>query len=484
MIDYSAKAQKLFDKHGHCYDVALQHEQRKQQVIKERGRGALENFRRREASKSIALYERSLITAEKLDLPEEDFYDLYFAEDSFKSNNIISGMCAESVIRIINQKGYFMDVKTLTKEKCSLELGVDGMESTYTLTMDQALQFPWVQEQMEDPESRWQFNAKEALLNEAVKLVAKAQFVGVFSPISLVAKELGDTLSHEDLAKKILREGVYNLEDGAFDALEFLKAAATMYKAVQNKPRELEALEKEIAAKFQSVRKQCTTILQRGLDICDKLHLPKEKFYGISAKSEITDVFSLSNLKQKWFIEILRHMGHTVMIEQMNRNVCQVRLLVDGCPIARSLTFKEIAARPDVMAHMQNKDHFVARRTELKLFYELMKSVIKEFYGEQFHLSGSKRKQSSTKKFSFNDIIFGEDDDKKDDEEEDIEAKATKSVVSHAMKYMYDDDDASDLEPPVLGNKQPKFSEEQRKERNKAFIDAKRSQLKKLFAED
>lgn len=481
------QAEKLFEEYGHCAHVAQTHELGKRKYIDAHDAEGLKKFKQREQERSVDLYERSLETARKLDLPEDRFYDLYFSKDAYKSNNLISGMRPESAMAIVEYRGYTLKPALISEQECRLEMCVDGISATFSLTKDEACEFPHVKESLADPESKWARNFKGALLNEAVKMIVKGQFLRVFTPKSKSVQAFGEDLSNQALAKKILVEQIYNIEDCAFDAIDFLKASKELLKTASE--REQRAIMNQVREKGLEIRSACIHVLTQGLELCERLKLPKETFFGISTRAELMEIFSLSNLKQKWILDILYQMGHVLMIEKMSRQVCRIRLEIDGDSFVEELRFSDIKDKADIQKHMDTSgkfvesDHFIVRRTELKLFFELVKEIVKKHYRRQFLLPERKPRRapvSSRFNLDLETLLAIEEEattetpnlDKPPVDPIDLEVleeSLIEKVTNEAMNFVFEDEE--ETQKPT----------EKEKEQFKQLIDAHRYRLKKIF---
>lgn len=481
-------AERLFEEHGHCAHVAQHHELGKRKYIDAHDAEGLKKFKQREQEKSIDLYQRSVETALKLDLPLETFYDLYFSKDSYKSNNLISGLRPESAIAIVNYRGYSIKPTACTDELCKLEVTVAGVTATFTLTQEEAFEFPLVQESLKDPESKWVRNPREALLNEAVKMIIKAQFLRVFTPKSKAVQN-NPSASNKDLAKYILKDQIYNIEDAAFDAIDFLKASKELLKTASE--RDQRAILKQVKEKGEEIKKTCLQMLAQGLEICERLNIPKDQYFGVSAKAELLELFTISNVKQKWFIDILYARGYVLLVEKMNRHMCRIRLEVDGDQFTEEMTFNDIKDKPDIRRHLDSSgnllssDHFICQRIELKLFFELIKSIVKKYYRAQFLLPERKpRKQPSRFNLDLETLLYGDDNTNKQEDSapsetpvldeidlETLEESLIEKVANEAMNFALDDD-----EPET-----PKAPTAEEKAQFRSMIDVQRTRLKKIF---
>lgn len=479
-MDLREHAESLYNNHGHCAFVERTHDLGKKKYIEAQDAEGLKKFKEREKERSIDLYQRSLETAVKLDLPISKFYDMYSSKDLYKANKILSGMLPEAILAVIEHKGDSVKLKTLTEEVCELDTTIDGFSGVFKLTMEEIKDFPGVKERLEDPESIWAVSPKEALFGEAVHLVARSQFLKLFTPESKVAKQTKSSKNYKEIAQQILMEQVYNIEDAAYEELEFLTLAKDMLKTA--KEHDINRIMNQVRQKGTEIRNACISTISKGLELSDRMNLPREFFYGIATKTELLELTTLSNIKQKWIIDILRHFGYIILIERMNRNICQVSFNYDGDRITRKMTIDDLMQKKDVATNMSNPEHFVAKRTEIKLFYEVMRDLIKEYFRPQFSLPPRKMRANFKKTLiDINALIYASNEELSKTEgkkqplhpidAESLEEKLIQQIASEALDF-------NEQETPSLED------EKESEEDMKAYVDKQREKLKKIFASD
>lgn len=463
-----ALAEEKFKKYGLSAAVKKTHEIRKDIFLKNKDVEGLRRFRAREQQRSIDIYERSIQTALKLDLPVDKFYDMYVSKDLYKTNKILSGMTTEAILKIIQHRRCTCRAEVYDEEKCELLIAIDGQKGKFTLTKSEALAFPSVQERLADPASYWSTFPKEALLAEAVLMVASNQFLRFFTPVSKVAKETKDSDDYKTIAEGIFKEQIYNLSDAAYDSLESLILQTEMLKKADE--RQAAKILKEVKSVGAQIKKQCVEAIAKGLEIADRLKVPREIFFGISGKRELDELMDLQNIKQKWFIDLLRHFGYVVIIERMTRHECRLVFEKDGEKITRTLTFNDIKDKKSVKQALENEeDSFIQRRMELHLFYDLIKSVIKEFFCPQFLLRERRMPKKEKKDFDIMQLVYGANEDSKEEKVDEIEQEIIEeALVDKITETAF----SEDFEEVTINKTKEEFSK---------HVDDTRAKLKEIY---
>lgn len=458
-----ALAEEKFKKYGLSAAVQKTYEIRKDVFIKNRDAHGLQRFKIREQQRSIDIYERSIQTALKLNLPVDKFYDMYVSKDLYKTNKILSGMTTEAIIKIINFRGCSCNPTLYTEERCELLISIDGQKGKFTLTKSEALAFPSVQERLQDPTSYWATFPKEALLSEAVLMLASNQFLRFFTPVSKVAQETKDSKDYRKIAEGVFAEQIYNLSDAAYESLESLTLQTEILKKADE--RQAAKILKEVKNIGAQIKKQCIEAITKGLEIADRLQVPREIFFGISGKKELDELIDLQNIKQKWFIDLLRQFGTIVIIEKMSRHECRLVFEKDGEKITRTLTFDDIKDKKSVKQAMESEeDSFIQRRMELHLFYDLIKSVIKEFFCPQFLLKERRIQRKDKKDFDIMQLVYGANEDSKEGPVDEIEREIIEeALVDKITETAF----SEDFEEDVIKQTKEDFAEHVNETREK-----------------
>lgn len=311
----------------------------------------------------------SLYAAELLGLPKDTYSNLYFKVNHLghvNPANLIKGMHAEGIMAIIRFHGYKFEIEHFTDSKCKLVYSLDnGKESSYTLTMEDAKSTPWIQREFLKEGSPWQTDPAGMLMFEACKMIAKTCFRRLFKVKSKAVLEKGQTLDNKELAKEILKEWIFDVQNVNFD---FEKRIQTFTDSGQLAARD---------RYLKSVTITCLKRIKASLDICDALKLPKELFYDISKHDEYHPESPLYGIRSAFLPDILREKGYIIVPETISRKVCTIRFELDGVDHCRQIVLQTLLdTKERIRTDMLSEESVWNNHTELMLFYETVREAV------------------------------------------------------------------------------------------------------------
>lgn len=327
--------------------------------------------------KTIQLFAISLEAAHLLNLPAGDFYDLYFKGSETNPANLLRGMHAEGMIKIIEYFGYSIQFVKSTDSVCQIAYTLDeGTEVTYTLTMEEAKNNPYIQEEFLDEDSPWHSDPKGMLVHEAVKFVAKTSYKRLFKvKATNLVNEIDD---NEQLAEEIFNSEIFDIEIEDFE-----------YRSViaknKNKPRDLEIY-------IVHLRERCINRIRSSLDLCDTLGLPKDLFYDISKESAYPKKNPLLNIRSCCIIDVLRELGHIIQVQEATSKSCTLKFEKDGIERTEQVVLENLKrSKNSVKEALNNPESVWSKHTTTLLMYEVLAKVLKTDFAES---SGAKEQVS------------------------------------------------------------------------------------------
>lgn len=366
---YKNLATTLFNNGKRSESVARSLEQIEQEAIANKDAQKLDQIHAISKRKTINIFEMSLEAADLLNLPREDFYDLYFKGGETNPANLLRGMHAQGIIKIIEFNGYSVETVKSTDEICVLEYTLDdGVVCRHSYTMEEAINTPWIREEFsKDEESLWHTNPKEMLYHEAVKFIAKTSFRRLFKvqPRSLVDTHVDNAI----LAEKIFEEEIYDIEIVDF---EYRSVIASK----ERNPRDLEAY-------IETLRKNCIERIHASLELCDAIGLPKHLFYDISKHTVFNKQDPSYNIRACAIIEMLRELGFLVRLENVSSKSCTLKFTKDGIERTEQVILENLKkTKKSVREGLETVDSAWYNHTATLLLYEALSRVLKSDFAE------------------------------------------------------------------------------------------------------
>lgn len=318
--------------------------------------------------RTIQLFAISLEAAHLLNLPSEDFYDLYFKGSEANPANLLRGMHAEGMIKIIEYFGYSIEFVKATSSVCQISYTLDeGTEASYTLTMEEAKNNPYIQEEFLDEESPWHSDPKGMLIHEAVKFVAKTSYKRLFKvKATSLVNQIDD---NEELAEEIFNSEIFDIEIEDFEYRSIIAKN-------KSKPRDLEIY-------IIHLRERCINRIRSSLDLCDALGLPKDLFYDISKESAYPKKNPLLNIRGCCIIDVLRELGHIIQVQEATSKSCTLKFEKDGIERTEQVVLENLKrSKTSVREALNNPESVWSKHTTTLLMYEALTKVLKTDFAE------------------------------------------------------------------------------------------------------
>lgn len=366
---YQNLATKLFANGVKSESVERSFAERKQIAINENDAKKLSFIDMLIKKRTIALFQMSLEAADLLGLSKDNFYDLYFKGDEVYPANLLRGMHAEGIIKIIQHHGYVFDIVKSNDSICTVRFSLDnGVECKHSFTIEEAKRIPWISDELAKEDSLWNKETKEMLLHEAVKFVAKTSFRRLFKVKSKSVLN-NKSLDNRQLAELIFDEEIFDIETVDFEYREKLL--------------DKDKSAKELETYVISLRNDCTGRIFASLEFCDALGLPKEVFYDISKHSVFHKQSPSYNVRACCIIDLLREMGYLIQPENISSKSCTVRFTVGDLERCEQVTLDNLCrTRQKIKDDLENSESPWYNQTTLLLFYSVLQKILKEDFSE------------------------------------------------------------------------------------------------------